>query len=273
VACAWPARPFLTPAYRLLDRAGAVSAADADRLARLGVPRPRIEVLGDPRYDAVLERISGLPRPSRDPTLLVAGSTWPADEAVLLPAFAQVRQVRPDARLLLVPHRPDGETLSRLERTSRSLKLPAPQVRHGDANPSAPFELVLEVGRLALCYGEGALAYVGGGFGSAGLHSVLEPAAWSVPVLVGPRREESADAATLEAAGGLIALDAKKSVVALTRAWLFWLENDAARGEAGNRARAVVEERIGAADACARLVSELITERRPRFSSGSAVTG
>ncbi|MEP6688982.1 MAG: glycosyltransferase N-terminal domain-containing protein, partial [Gemmatimonadales bacterium] len=93
----WPARALLRPGYAAVSAAGAVAQPDAGRLARLGVPAGRIRVLGDPRFDSVAARVTAVPRD--EPLLrfglgaptLVAGSTWPPDEDVLLEAFARVR--------------------------------------------------------------------------------------------------------------------------------------------------------------------------------------
>ena len=93
----WPARAILRAGYEAVGVAAAVSEEDAQRLARLGVSPDRIRVLGDPRFDSVVERVAGVPpdepllRFGRGAPTLVAGSTWPEDEAALLGAFARVR--------------------------------------------------------------------------------------------------------------------------------------------------------------------------------------
>ena len=79
----WPARRLLEAGYQVITAAAAISPEDAARLARLGVPAERIQVLGDPRFDSVAERVRAV-KPD-DPLLrfghgaptLVAGSTWP----------------------------------------------------------------------------------------------------------------------------------------------------------------------------------------------------
>ena len=67
----WPARRLLAPGYKAVRAAAAVSAEDATRLVRLGVPAERIRVLGDPRFDSVLERV-GVVKPVRSPAGLRA---------------------------------------------------------------------------------------------------------------------------------------------------------------------------------------------------------
>ncbi|HEU5041638.1 MAG TPA: hypothetical protein VFT84_12485, partial [Gemmatimonadales bacterium] len=119
---------------------------------------------------------------------------------------------------------------------------------------------------LAALYGAGTMAYVGGGFGRSGLHSVLEPAAWGVPVAFGPRWKESRDAGLLLEAGAGAALPGVRSVEELRRCWLDWIEGKAGREEQGRRARAVVEGGLGAARRSAELLAELIGSRPPRTS-------
>ena len=107
----WPARRWAEAAYRALDRIGAISEEDAHRLEQLGARRAVIEVTGDTRYDSVAERAERFDK-SRGPFALlaappgaftiVAGSTWPPDEAVVLAAFADLRAQVPMVRLVLV---------------------------------------------------------------------------------------------------------------------------------------------------------------------------
>jgi 3-deoxy-D-manno-octulosonic-acid transferase len=239
----------------------------------LGVGAARIRVLGDPRFDSVLRRISAvapddpLLRLGRGAPTMVAGSTWPADEAVLLEAFARLRAYRPDARLMLVPHEPSAAHLARAEETARRAGLPRP-VRLSAATEPAPLLLVDRVGVLAALYGAGTMAYVGGGFGAAGLHSVLEPAAWAVPVTFGPRWDQSRDAVLLLEAGGAEALAGVRAAAAeaLYRIWRSWIEDDARRADQGERGKALVESGEGASRRAAEMLADVISSRPPRTS-------
>jgi 3-deoxy-D-manno-octulosonic-acid transferase len=253
------ARSLLSPGYRALTIAGAISEKDAERLAILGVARDRIAITGDPRCDSVLARVAAVPADepllalgSGGPTL-VAGSTWPVDEDALLEAFIAVRGRHPDARLVLVPHEPGGEAVERILCAAGRLGAP-PAHLLGEHPAPGPLVVVNRTGVLAALYGAGTLAWVGGGFGRAGLHSVLEPAAWGVPVMFGPNWEESRDAGRLLAAGGAASVAGPD---ALGRLWQEMLENDDARTSMGARALAVVESERGAAARSAALLDGL----------------
>lgn len=274
----WPGRMLLREGYGAVGLAAAVSDEDAQRLARLGVNPADIRVLGDPRFDSVMHRITAveadepLLRFGRGAPTMVAGSTWPGDEAVLLGAFARVRAHRADARLILVPHEPTERHLRGAETAAKRAGLPDP-VRLSVAAGVVPLLLVDRVGALAALYGAGTMAYVGGGFGTAGLHSVLEPAAWSVPMAFGPRWDGSRDAALVLEAGGAEALAGHRSAVdELQGIWRSWIEDDGRRAAQGERARKVVEAGRGASRRSAAMLAEAISSR-PLRTSPSAVRG
>ncbi|MEO8090039.1 MAG: glycosyltransferase N-terminal domain-containing protein [Gemmatimonadales bacterium] len=278
----WPARTLLAPGYKAVRAAAAISSDDATRLTRLGVAAERIRVLGDPRFDSVLDCV-GRVDPA-DPLLgfgrgaptMVAGSTWPSDEAVLLRAFRGVRhRQQGEARLILVPHEPTEAHLKALDAVVASLGLP-PAIRLSVADTPTPLLVVDRVGVLAALYGSGSMAYVGGGFGRAGLHSVLEPAAWSIPVAFGPRWRNSRDAELLLQASGAVSLPAgsvRRSAAMLEKQWTDWLLDGAGRREQGRRARGVVESGVGAAEKSAEMLVELISSRPLQKSPSGARSG
>jgi 3-deoxy-D-manno-octulosonic-acid transferase len=252
---------LLRPAYAALDLVGAIDEDDATRLVELGVRPAAIEITGDTRYDQVWARARSLnpeappvgPLRSSRPTL-VAGSTWPPDETVLAQAWMQVRRVLPEARLIIAPHEPSPAHLRPIEqwaeeRGLRLARLGSPDAAHAEV------VLVDRVGVLGELYALADVAYVGGGFHAAGLHSVLEPAAFGAPVLFGPRFERSRDARLLaQAGGGTSIANATELADRLTH----WLAAPPERARAGSCARALVEGGLGAADRSARLVERLL---------------
>ena len=263
----WPARSLLEPGYAALTAAAAIDPADAVRLASLGARADTVTVEGDPRFDSVGAKVAAVG--ADDPLLtfgagaptLVAGSTWENDEAILLAAFARLRADHPSARLILVPHEPGPEHLARLDAAAKRLALPHP-VRLSAATAPAPLLVVDKVGVLATLYGAGTMAYVGGGYRRAGLHSVLEPAAWGLPLAMGPRWRESRDAVLLRDAGAAVGLpglnEDSDPVAVLHRTWAGWIDDPAAREAAGRKARAVVVANLGASERCAGVIVKAV---------------
>jgi 3-deoxy-D-manno-octulosonic-acid transferase len=264
-----PVRGWLAPAYAALDRVGAISPDDAARLTTLGVRAERLAVTGDTRYDSVVDRAARLDRSAAPfstlgPTpaggrTIVAGSTWPADEAVLIPAFARLRDAVPAARLIVAPHEPDPDHLAGIATRIASLGLPAPvRLSQLETGMAASVVLVDRVGVLADLYAAAEVAFVGGGFHRAGVHSVLEPAVFGAPVSFGPRWTNSRDAGLLLERSGAAALPPRDAAETLAAQWLAWHRDAAARRRAGDAARGVVMEGRGAAARTAALVRELV---------------
>ena len=263
---------LLRDAYSALQGVGAIDQANADRLLALGVRPDVLEVTGDTRFDQVWARAQGVDRQhpllqalaSARPTL-VAGSTWPADEAVLRPAFARTMQASGEdqarPRLIIAPHEPTATHLAPIREWARSSGLSCATLAEAEADRTAAASdviLVDRVGVLGDLYALADMAFVGGGFHAAGLHSVIEPAAFGAPVLFGPGHDMSREAGLLLAAGGArVVRDAGECAVALN-AWLF---ESAARDGAGVAARAVVERELGATERSVRLVQRLLRER------------
>lgn len=256
-----PAAALLRDAYAALDAVGAIDEDDAERLVALGVRPAAIEVTGDTRYDQVWARAHAVDRSgaliapliSPRPTL-VAGSTWPADEAALFPAFVAARSRVPDARMILAPHEPTPAHLDAAERWAADTRLRIARLGTSTA-AEADVVLVDRVGVLGDLYALADAAFVGGGFHAAGLHSVLEPAAFGAPVLFGPRYTASRDAVLLvDRGGGASVADAPE----LTECLVSWLGNAPARQRAGERARALVRSGLGAAERSFALVRRLL---------------
>ena len=269
------ARALLGPAYAALDVVGAIDAADAEQLVRLGVRRERVRVTGDSRHDGAAARAAAVDREAphvralagdgtdRRP-IVVAGSTWPSDEARLLPALGALRRGGLAFRLVVAPHEPAAEHLRSLGQAARTAlgadvvvaTLGALEAAAGAGlAPRWDVCLVDRVGVLAELYAVAALAYVGGGFHRQGLHSAIEPAALGVPVLFGPRFAASRDARLLLDAGGAVSVADRAE---LERAVHEWLANDTARTTAGAAARAVVEHGLGSAERSVGLLLDLL---------------
>jgi 3-deoxy-D-manno-octulosonic-acid transferase len=253
------ARTLLEDAYLAIQRVGAIDEKDAEHFRQMGVPAERIEVTGDTRYDQVWTRAqhppSGLVQSMRSsrPTL-VAGSTWPADEGHLFDAWIKVRDKIPDARLVIAPHELTPAHLASVESWARRRGLRLARISAADAG-EADVVLVDRYGILGDLYALADVAYVGGGFHSAGLHSVLEPAAFGAPVLFGPRHDKSRDARRLIEAGGGAAVT---GVTDLSLRLGDWLGSLPARDSAGEAARSMVQEGTGAAERSFALVSGLL---------------
>ena len=262
---------LLRDAYAALDAVGAVDSYSAERLIGLGVRPGRITITGDTRADQVAERASRvdtagallLPLTNARPTL-VAGSTWPSDEERLFDAWPAVRAQVPGARLIIAPHEPSEESVVGIERLARRATVTVARLG-ASGHGTADVVVVDRVGVLGDLYALATVAFVGGGFHTAGLHSVLEPAAFGIPVLFGPRHQTNRDGANLIACGGGASVQDSSALAARLVAWL---SDSASREASGRLARAFVRSGVGAAGRTLGLIEALL----PAGSAGSLLS-
>ncbi len=250
-------RWFYASLYRAIDPILAISDEDAARFssARNGTA---VAVCGDTRFDRVMERWNARARdvlalPDDGAITLIAGSTWPPDEARLLPALARLFREVPDLRVVIVPHEPTPVHIGPLRRWALENGLSVCTTSEKDA-PTARVVLVDTVGVLAEAYAHANVAYVGGAF-STGVHSVIEPAIAGLPVVFGPRHDNSFEAGQLLERGAATSVgNDEETYLALAR----YLTNDAVRREAGAAANAYVSSQLGATEKCMAALSSYL---------------
>ncbi len=237
--------------------------ASCELLASINVKN--VQVCGDTRFDRVgtialaNEELPIARGFKGSAPLVIAGSTWPADEELLLEVFAKMNGA---PKTVIVPHELDAPHLSSIES-----RFPKPLVRWSELEGATPDNiantlgkqpsaalLVDRMGLLARLYKYGDIAYVGGGFGD-GIHSLLEAAAWGKPVIFGPRHHKFAEAQGLIDAGGGFEVNNAVELRAVLDPLLHDPEALATASEAAAR---YVRERVGATDRIARVISALI---------------
>ncbi|HEY2825238.1 MAG TPA: glycosyltransferase N-terminal domain-containing protein [Gemmatimonadales bacterium] len=235
----WPAAPLLRAMHRDLQSVGAVSDQDAAGWHALGVKSDRLLVTGDPRHDALLERetslaaVQALLAWKRDGRpLAIGGSVERTDEAALFGAINRLENAGPFARWLLVPHDPQEHAVRRLTEACEARGLPTQAWSGGPIPPSARCAVATQRGTLADLYLAADLAFVGGGFGGRGPHSVAEPASVGVPVLFGATGALGHDERALLAAGGAVGLKGATGID-LANACRHWMSGG---GDPGRRA-------------------------------------
>ncbi|MEK2688312.1 3-deoxy-D-manno-octulosonic acid transferase [Bdellovibrio sp. GT3] len=188
---------FLTKyAMNQLEEIHCVSEEDRQNLYRLGI-KTRIEVSGDTRFDQVFHRLENPKQlknelmPSTDEFVFIAGSTWPEDEAVLVPALAKMK--RDNLKIILAPHETTTEHLEKLEKQFSDAGLPYVLYSKSNQWPVGSILLIDKVGILAELYTWADIAFIGGSFKKQ-VHSVMEALAAGLPVLVGPHHQNNREA-------------------------------------------------------------------------------
>lgn len=156
--------------------------ASTELLRSIGIKQAA--TFGDTRFDRVIENASAAVKNEQlehflgTEKAIVLGSTWKADEELLIPFIL----ANPQQKFILAPHTIDEAHLIHIEK-----QLSGCSFRYTDAiNPMCNVLLLNTIGHLASAYSYGKIAYVGGGF-SGSLHNILEPAVFGLPVLFGPK--------------------------------------------------------------------------------------
>ena len=212
-----------------------------------------VSVAGDTRFDRVAEIASttrDIPMISlftEDMPVLVAGSTWPADEALLV---RYLKERTGKMKLILVPH----EIRENAIRGLLNELGPTAQRYSALSLESAQGGKVLiidSVGMLSQLYRYGTIAYVGGGFG-AGIHNVLEAAVYGMPVIFGPNYINFHEAVELVAHHGGYPVDQYKD---LEKILDLFLMNPSRLTEASVASKEFVNSRTGATSAILQEIS------------------
>ena len=243
-------RTFHHYVYDALDEILTVSISDRETFGFFRLHHPRIEAIGDTRYDQVVIRSTDARKhaalPSaivKDRQIFVVGSSWPEDEEVILPALFRLQKSLPLLLTILVPHEPTEDHLEELE---RELNGATSHIRFSALNEYGGERVIVvdSIGILMRLYAAAQVAFVGGSF-RQGVHNVLEAAVYGIPVLFGPRHRNSQEPLMLvERGGGFIVNETTE----LERTLHNLFESESARTMAGQRAVQFVTANTGATE-------------------------
>ncbi len=240
-------RNFYRQLYRLADSILATTS-EQKKMFDFFLGRDITSVVGDTRFDrvhsrSVLNNVAQKIPVAFDKSkriVMVLGSTWRADIDVIGEAVKKLSKKFPALSVLIVPHEPTIEEVSKLHDQFPAARILS-QISDGHADGS-PFYIVDRVGLLTQLYVFGDIAYVGGGFG-VGVHSVLEPAVYGIPIITGPRIERSDEAMQLMQDGALFFT---KDSAGAYEIMLKMVQDESARKKAGKIAKAFVDRHLGA---------------------------
>ncbi|MBL7934100.1 MAG: 3-deoxy-D-manno-octulosonic acid transferase [Bacteroidia bacterium] len=144
------------------------------------------QVSGDTRFDRVVEikenfkPIDYFEKYCTGSKVIIAGSSWPKDEELLINAFIELNDSR--LKLVFAPHHVEDKDIRQLENLLTKKQLPYSLYSDGKPDPSKPVLIVNAMGLLNKIYHYANITYIGGGFNS-GIHNCLEPAVYLKPVL------------------------------------------------------------------------------------------
>ena len=157
-----------------------------------------IEIAGDTRFDRVFEiaqtkkELPLIDSFAANHTVIVAGSTWPKDEEIVIETFKTLKQKHSNLKLIIASHEVNKTSTSRIEsligNTKHSLYTNPKDLENADVL------IVDTIGVLSQLYRYGTVAYIGGGFND-GIHNILEALVYNIPVAFGSNHHKFVEAA------------------------------------------------------------------------------
>lgn len=199
----------------------------------LQIGKTNVMVSGDTRFDrvaSILEKDNSLGFISefKDDTLtIVVGSSWPKDETLLVD-FINLNNH--NVKFIIAPHNIKEEQIKQLkDRIFKKVVL----FSEKEGKHLADFDVFIidTIGILTKIYSYADIAYVGGGFGNPGVHNILEPATFGVPIVIGPNFSHFAEAIALVNLDGSVSVSNQKE---LNEAFENLIQNEDIRFEKGH---------------------------------------
>jgi len=166
-----------------------------------------VSLAGDTRFDRVVEitenvrPISSIEAFCVDSDVIVAGSTWTEDDKEL----AHYANTRSKVKFIIAPHNIGKDRLDECGKLYKHSALFS-SIKSTPAARNINTIIIDNIGMLSTLYKYATVTYVGGGFGSDGVHNVLEAAVYGKPVVFGPEYKKFIEAAELIESGGGISI-------------------------------------------------------------------
>lgn len=194
---------------KLLDSFEALLCQDKNSLAlaQKMLPSKKVLLSGDTRFDQVInlaqnkQPLNAIEAFKNKRFCLVIGSSWPEEEALIAQYLSE--HIDDHFCVIIAPHK---TSLSRIEQLKTTINEKVILWSKQETNAQCRVLVIDTIGLLNQVYHSADVAFVGGGFRS-GLHNTLEPAALSIPVLIGPKYETFPEVGSLVDHGGVLALN------------------------------------------------------------------
>ncbi|WP_320815400.1 3-deoxy-D-manno-octulosonic acid transferase [Flavobacterium sp.] len=204
-----------------------------------------VKISGDTRFDrvvAILERDNSLDfvEEFKNNTItIVIGSSWPKDENILI---EYINQSSENVKFIIAPHNIKKEQIANLTSLIKKSTVLFSE-KEGKKLSEYQVFIIDTIGILTKIYFYGDIAYVGGGFGKPGVHNILEPATFGLPIVIGPNYSHFAEATALVNMEGCNSISNSSQ---LKEAFDLLLQNEDERVEKGHVCSTFVEMNKGA---------------------------
>ncbi len=182
-----------------------------------------VSVSGDTRFDRVHKQLSMdnsiafIDTFKSNKTCIVFGSTWPEDDSLLIPFINQYQG--DDLKFLIAPHNIKPHYIKSIRAQIQKSTVCFSEL--STKNPENHTVFILDtIGYLSKAYSYGTIAYVGGGAGKTGLHNILEPAVFGIPIIIGKNHSKFPEAQQMIDHGGVFSVKTPEAFNAILTALL-----------------------------------------------------
>lgn len=237
-----------------------VSDEDKKNFLDFKIPEDKLTVVGDTRFDRVHQKsIAAKDRKLfkegffKDKKVIVLGSSWPGDEEVILQPILKMMRKTENLILIIAPHEP---TIQHLEKLEQQINPEQSTIRFSYLNNYKDQRVILidSIGILLSLYYYADIAYVGGGF-KQGIHNVLEPAVYGIPVLFGPKFRNSQEAFSIIEEGSARVIHDRKEAFKIIKKLI---DDDEYRSKLGAISAEYVRKNTGATDKIVDRIKSLV---------------
>jgi 3-deoxy-D-manno-octulosonic-acid transferase len=222
--------------------------------------KTNVTVSGDTRFDRVvtiLEKDNTLDFISQfndNKTTIVIGSSWPKDEALLA---EYINSCALNVKFIIAPHNIKPEQIKLLQNSITKKTVLFSEKGNKELSQYEVF-IIDTIGILTKIYSYGDIAYVGGGFGNPGVHNLLEPATFGIPIIIGPNYSHFEEATQLVKLEGCLSIINSNE---LKQAFNSLIENKDLRLKKGAICKTFVQKNKGATNC---ILSEIIQENNSK---------
>jgi 3-deoxy-D-manno-octulosonic-acid transferase len=220
-----------------------------------------VKISGDTRFDrvvSILERDNSLDFIEQfkdNKTAIVIGSSWPKDESLLV---NYINNASDEIKFIIAPHNIKTEQISSLKSQITKSSVLFSEKSNVDLSNFNVF-IIDTIGILTKIYSYADIAYVGGGFGNPGVHNILEPATFGVPIIIGPNYSHFAEATALVHQEGCVSISNQNE---LNEAFDNLISNEDVRHEKGHICSTFVQMNKGATDVILKHIENLKIKNR-----------
>lgn len=162
----------------------------------------KAKLAGDTRFDRVLDvckspkKINFFEEFYKNAFVVIGGSTWQNDEEYLVEAYINLKEKYPKIKLIIAPHEIDDASIEKIKNLLIKSNITFHLYSDNDVEVHHSVLVLNTIGILSSIYQYGNVAFVGGGFNN-GIHNLLEPSVFGLPVLFGPNHHKFNEASEL----------------------------------------------------------------------------